>query len=76
MEDKHIRLAIGRNFEDCTPVKGTYKGNTDHTLEVHVTIDGEGTNISSNQPNPAFSYQTQKKSTDNSYRKFIEQQQQ
>ncbi|MBK6391354.1 MAG: transglutaminase family protein [Saprospiraceae bacterium] len=76
VEDKHIRLAIGRNFEDCTPVKGTYKGNTDHTLEVHVTIDGEGTNISSNQPNPAFSYQTQKKSTDNSYRKFIEQQQQ
>jgi transglutaminase-like putative cysteine protease len=34
--DRHIRLAMGRNFTDCTPVKGTYKGAVEHKLEVTV----------------------------------------
>ena len=37
--DRHVRLAIGRNFSDCTPVKGTYKGSSEHTLEVSVSIE-------------------------------------
>ncbi|MEK6780571.1 MAG: transglutaminase family protein [Bacteroidota bacterium] len=39
--DRHVRVATGRNFSDCTPVKGTYKGGSDHTLEVTVKF---GTN--------------------------------
>ncbi|MBX2901475.1 MAG: transglutaminase family protein [Cyclobacteriaceae bacterium] len=34
--ERHVRLASGRNFSDCTPVKGTYKGATEHKLEVIV----------------------------------------
>lgn len=34
--ERHVRLASGRNFSDCTPVKGTYKGATEHKLEVTV----------------------------------------
>lgn len=41
VEDKHVRLAVGRNFSDCSPVKGTYKGNSRHNLEVKVTVGYE-----------------------------------
>jgi len=34
--ERHVRLAMGRNFTDCTPVKGTYKGAVEHKLEVTV----------------------------------------
>jgi transglutaminase-like putative cysteine protease len=34
--ERHVRLAVGRNFKDCTPVKGTYKGSLEHLLEVTV----------------------------------------
>ncbi len=34
--ERHVRLASGRNFSDCTPVKGTYRGAVEHLLEVTV----------------------------------------
>ncbi len=34
--ERHVRVATGRNFSDCTPVKGTYRGGSEHTLEVTV----------------------------------------
>ncbi len=34
--ERHVRLATGRNFSDCTPVKGNYKGAIEHKLEVTV----------------------------------------
>lgn len=34
----HVRLAIGRSFLDCSPVKGTYKGTANHKLEVGVSV--------------------------------------
>jgi transglutaminase-like putative cysteine protease len=34
----HIRLAVGRNFSDCSPVKGNYKGAARHRLEVGVSV--------------------------------------
>jgi transglutaminase-like putative cysteine protease len=39
VNDGHVRMAIGRNFPDCTPVKGTYKGIGTHKLHVSVHID-------------------------------------
>lgn len=36
--DLHVRLAIGRNFSDCSPVRGTYKGTAKQTLEVGVSV--------------------------------------
>lgn len=77
VSDRHVRLAVGRNFSDCTPVKGTYKGSSEHTLEVSVRIDN-GTPEKDDEPaQPVFSYQVHNPGVpDNSYRRFIEMQQQ
>lgn len=37
----HIKLSVGRNFTDCTPVKGTFKGLTRQTLSVSVSVGYE-----------------------------------
>jgi transglutaminase-like putative cysteine protease len=36
--EKHVRLAVGRSFSDCSPVKGVYKGEMGHVLEVNVSV--------------------------------------
>ena len=50
VNDLHVRLAIGRSFSDVSPVKGTYKGTSQHTLEVGVTISYEDGSITEEQP--------------------------
>jgi len=37
--ETHVRLAVGRNFSDCSPVKGVYKGSWGHKLEVKVSVE-------------------------------------
>lgn len=39
--DNHVKLSVGRNFYDCTPVKGTFKGLAKQTLSVCVSIGYE-----------------------------------
>lgn len=39
--ENHVRLAVGKNFSDCSPVKGTYRGTSDHRLDVVVTVSYE-----------------------------------
>lgn len=39
--DNHVKLSVGRNFYDCTPVKGTFKGFARQTLSVSVSIEYE-----------------------------------
>ncbi len=39
--DNHIRLSVGKNFYDCTPVKGTFKGLERQTLSVSVSVGYE-----------------------------------
>lgn len=36
--ENHVKLAVGRNFSDCSPVKGVYSGGAGHTLEVTVSV--------------------------------------
>src|SRR3954451_2187641 len=76
--DGHVRIAVGRNFNDCTPVKGTYKGSGEHTLEVTVQIENgrqSKSDLSSNAP--TFPYTVKNAAVPvNSYMKFIEMQQQ
>jgi transglutaminase-like putative cysteine protease len=78
--NRHVRLAVGRNFSDCTPVKGTYKGSSDHTLEVSVSIDNA--EIQAFQVNheakPNFVYKNTVNSSQskNSYQYYMEQMQQ
>ena len=37
----HVRLATGKNFGDCTPVKGAFKGLAHQTLSVFVSVGYE-----------------------------------
>jgi len=48
--ETHVRLAVGRNFSDCSPVKGVYKGTSDHRLDVSVAVGYEDDAPSMNQP--------------------------
>jgi len=78
VSDRHVRLAIGRNFSDCTPVKGTYKGSSEHTLEVSVVINNGNQKMQEeNDAPPSFTYTSKNPGvTNNSYRHFLEMQQQ
>lgn len=74
-DELHVRLAVGRSFSDCSPVKGTYKGTSDHTLEVGVSVvyeDGR----TSDEAATVLTTQPIKNGTQNSYRRFLEMQQQ
>ncbi|MCX6317901.1 MAG: transglutaminase family protein [Bacteroidetes bacterium] len=76
--DRHVRLAVGRSFTDCTPVKGTYKGSSEHRLEVSVIIGNGDQGGDTAAETPVFSYQVHTAATaeNNSYRRFMEMQQQ
>jgi transglutaminase-like putative cysteine protease len=75
VNDLHVRLAVGRNFSDCSPVKGTYKGTSNHNLEVGVSVSYEDGHIQDDQatiltvqPNT----NGEQKSDENSYRRYME----
>jgi len=36
--NNHVKLAVGRDFRDCTPVKGTFKGPSKQKLHVFVSV--------------------------------------
>jgi len=78
VNDQHIRLAVGRQFSDCTPVKGTYKGSGHHTLEVSVDIEGgHSSEQFAEATAPVFNYTQKTKPVQvNSYRSYLEMQQQ
>ncbi len=77
VNDQHVRLAVGRDFMDCTPVKGTYKGSGEHTLEVSVEIKNGAAKKTTEKPAPQkFSYEAKNPGEPiNSYRYFQEMQQ-
>jgi transglutaminase-like putative cysteine protease len=37
----HVKLAVGRDFRDCSPVKGTFKGLAKQNLSVFVSVGYE-----------------------------------
>lgn len=39
--NKHVKLSVGRNFCDCSPVKGTFKGPAVQALSVVVAVSYE-----------------------------------
>ncbi len=39
--ENHVKLSVGRDFNECTPVKGTFKGIAKQTLSVSVSIGYE-----------------------------------
>jgi transglutaminase-like putative cysteine protease len=76
VNETHVRLAVGKNFSDCSPVKGTYRGTSNHTMEVYVTVSYEDGSFSDPlsstmiQPAPVTSEYR------NSFRRHLEMQQQ
>lgn len=76
----HVRLAIGRSFKDCSPVRGTYKGTAKQTLEVGVSVSYEDGAVSKDV-NPVLEPQfiepaKETDGTNNSYRRFVSMMQQ
>jgi transglutaminase-like putative cysteine protease len=74
----HVRLAVGRNFSDCSPAKGTYKGTSNQVLEVGVTVSYEDGH-SNEDHTTVLTPQVPSGNTSeikNSYRRFLEIQQQ
>ena len=74
--DNHVRLAIGRSFSDCSPVKGTYKGTAKQILEVGVSVSLEDGHVSKEvtailQPQPVFNAEDVS-GDNNSYRRHIQ----
>ena len=41
VSDQHVVLAVGRHFNDCSPVKGTFKGPANQSLSVFVSVGYE-----------------------------------
>lgn len=44
--NKHVKLSVGRNFNDCSPVRGAFKGPARQTLSVYVSIGYEDGGVS------------------------------
>jgi transglutaminase-like putative cysteine protease len=76
-DDLHVRLAVGRNFSDCSPAKGTYKGAAGQQLEVGVSVAYENGKM---EPEALTTVLTPQSSVNgreiNSYRQWMEMQQQ
>jgi transglutaminase-like putative cysteine protease len=36
--ETHVKLAAGKNFADCSPIRGSYRGTSNHALEVSVSV--------------------------------------
>jgi transglutaminase-like putative cysteine protease len=74
--DLHVRLAVGRNFSDCSPVKGTYKGTAGQQLEVGVSVSYENGRKTEEEtmilsPQPSLNGKEH-----NSYQRYMEMMQQ
>ncbi len=84
VSDLHVRLAIGRNFSDCSPIKGNYKGTAKQTLEVGVSVsyeDGQVHNeaaaiLTPNVVEASLRDDIENAESSNSYRRYMEMVQQ
>ena len=55
--NRHVKLAVGRNFKDCSPVKGTFKGPAKQNLSVYVSVSYEDGHMFEEINNVALSRQ-------------------
>lgn len=65
-DENHVRLAVGRNYDDCSPVKGVFKGNVEAEMQVKVEVKTSKKEVSSE----AFNFATTK--SNNSYQRNLE----
>jgi transglutaminase-like putative cysteine protease len=78
--DMHVRLAVGRNFSDCSPVKGSYKGTSNHVLHVGVSVSYEDGHRHDDNSTLLVAQQPLQNGSENgdvnSYRRYMEMMQQ
>ncbi|MCR8557978.1 transglutaminase family protein [Mucilaginibacter sp. BJC16-A38] len=78
--ETHVRLAVGRNFSDCSPVKGVYKGSSNHKLEVAVSVDDENvlnnSDVHFNESPAVTAVSSAQKNSYQRYMEIMQQQQQ
>lgn len=61
--NNHIKLAVGRNFYDCTPVKGSFKGPAKQKLSVYVSVGYEDGHVFEDITNVHMQEQPQQNET-------------
>ena len=66
--ENHVKLAIGRNYNDCSPVKGVFKGKVEDELLVKVKVSTTRETIESLQ----FTSNIEPSEDVNSYRQNLE----
>ncbi|GAB1856743.1 transglutaminase family protein [Flavobacteriaceae bacterium MHTCC 0001] len=81
VSEHHVKLAVGRNYKDCAPVNGVYKGDVTDSLfvKVHVSTTKTDREISISSSDAEKSKPIKREGSKNSYREnlaFIQQQQQ
>ncbi len=59
--NKHVKLAVGKYFADCTPIKGTFKGPARQKLSVHVSVGYEDGHVFEEMNNVKMQMQPDKK---------------
>jgi transglutaminase-like putative cysteine protease len=76
--ETYVRLALGRSFNDCSPVRGVYKGPSNHQLTVKVIVSYENSTdeMLEHQIGQAVQEPVEATVTGNSYRRNLEVQQQ
>jgi transglutaminase-like putative cysteine protease len=75
-DDLHVRLAVGRSFSDCSPVKGTYKGTAGQKLEVGVSVSYESGSTTEDTATVLEAQPSANGKEINSYRRYMEMMQQ
>lgn len=70
--DLHVRLAVGRSFIDCSPVRGTYKGIANHKLEVGVSVSYEDGYVQEEVATVLTPQPIRTNGDSNSYRRYME----
>lgn len=76
VDDLHVRLAVGRSFSDCSPVKGTYKGTAGQMLEVGVSVSYESGRTAEDLVTVLAPQVVVNGKDNNSYRRYMEMMQQ
>lgn len=73
----HVKLAVGKDFNDCSPVKGTFKGPAKQLLSVFVSVGYEDGHVFENITNvPLQKFEADNKDVYFPEEPFEEQQQQ
>ncbi len=74
--NNHVKLAVGRHFSDCSPIKGTFKGPAKQKLSVYVSVGYEDGQIFEEMNNVQMETQTNEAKEELIIENFAAQQQQ